>query len=58
MIRMLSVFVSVAVLIHLAITLFRNLNGLDRLTLVKTLVYSASVAAAAVLALMIIVFLF
>jgi hypothetical protein len=58
MIRLWLVFAILAVLIHLGITAWRNLNGKERWTLTKSVTYSMVVALLAVLAMAVIVILF
>lgn len=58
MIRLWLVFAILAVLIHLGITAWRNLNGKERWTLTKSVTYSMVVALLAVLAMTVIVILF
>jgi len=58
MIRLWLVFAILAVLIHLGITAWRNLNGRERWTLTKSVTYSVSVALLAVLVMTVIVILF
>jgi hypothetical protein len=58
MIRLWLVFAILAVLIHLGITAWRNLNGKEQWSLTKTLGYSIIVSLLAVLVMMLIVVLF
>jgi hypothetical protein len=58
MIRLWLVFAILAVLIHLGITAWRNLNGKERWTLTKSVTYSIGVALLTVLAMTVIVILF
>ena len=58
MIRLWLVFAILAVLIHLGITAWRNLNGQERWTLTKSVTYSVGVALLAVLVMTVIVILF
>jgi hypothetical protein len=58
MIRLWLVFAILAVLIHLGITAWRNLNGKEQWSLTKTLGYSIIVSLLAVLVMTVIVVLF
>jgi hypothetical protein len=58
MIRLWLAFAVLAVLIHLGITAWRNLEGKERWTLTKSVSYSIIVALLAVLAMTVIVILF
>jgi hypothetical protein len=58
MIRLWFVFAVLAVLIHLGITAWRNMNGKERWTLTKSVTYSILVALLAVLVMTVIVILF
>jgi hypothetical protein len=58
MIRLWLAFAILAVLIHLGITAWRNLEGKERWTLTKSVSYSIIVALLAVLAMTVIVILF
>jgi hypothetical protein len=58
MIRLWLAFAILAVLIHLGITTWRNLEGKERWTLTKSVSYSIIVALLAVLAMTVIVILF
>jgi hypothetical protein len=58
MIRLWLVFAILAVLIHLGITAWRNMNGMEHWTLTKSVTYSVGVALLAVLAMTVIVILF
>ena len=58
MIRLWLAFAILAVLIHLGITTWRNLNGKERWTLTKSIAYSILVSLLALLAMTVIVILF
>jgi hypothetical protein len=58
MIRLWLSFAILAVLIHLGITAWRNMEGKERWTLTKSVTYSLIVALLAVLVLSVIVILF
>ena len=58
MIRLWIIFAVLAILIHLGITAWRNMDGKERWTLTKSLTYSIIVALLAVLAMMLLVVLF
>ena len=58
MIRLWLAFAVFAVLIHLGITAWRNLNGRERWTLTKSVTYSMGVSLLAVLVMTVIVILF
>jgi hypothetical protein len=58
MIRLWLVFAVLAVLIHLGISAWRNLNGKERWTLTKSVTYSILVSLLAVLVMTVIVILF
>jgi hypothetical protein len=58
MIRLWLSFAILAVLIHLGITAWRNMEGKERWTLTKSVTYSIIVALLAVLVMSVIVILF
>jgi len=58
MIRLWLAFAILAVLIHLGITTWRNLNGKERWTLTKSIAYSILVSLLALLVMTVIVILF
>jgi hypothetical protein len=58
MIRLWLAFAVLAVLIHLGITTWRNLNGKERWTLTKSIAYSILVSLLALLVMTVIVILF
>jgi hypothetical protein len=58
MIRLWLVFAILAVLIHLGITAWRNLNGKEQWSLTKTIGYSIIVSLLAVLVMTVMVVLF
>jgi hypothetical protein len=58
MIKLWLAFAILAVLIHLGITTWRNMNGKDQWTLTKSVGYSIIVALLAVLAMVVLVILF
>jgi hypothetical protein len=58
MIRLWLVFAILAVLIHLGITAWRNMEGKERWTLTKSIAYSILVSLLAVLVMTVIVILF
>lgn len=58
MIRLWLVFIVFAVLIHLSITSWRALSGLEKWTLTKSVVYSIMVSLLAVMAITAIVIAF
>jgi hypothetical protein len=58
MIRLWLAFAVLAFLIHFGITAWRNLNGMERWTLTKSVTYSIVVALLAVLVMTVIVILF
>jgi hypothetical protein len=58
MIRLWLAFAILAVLIHLGITAWRNMEGKEQWTLTKSVSYSIIVALLAVLAMTVIVILF
>lgn len=58
MIRLWLVFAILAVLIHLGITAWRNMNGKERWTLTKSVTYSTVVALLALAVMTVIVVLF
>jgi hypothetical protein len=58
MIRLWLAFAILAVLIHFGITAWRNLNGKERWTLTKSIVYSIIVASLALVAMVGLVILF
>jgi hypothetical protein len=58
MIRLWLSFAILAVLIHLGITAWRNMEGKERWTLTKSVTYSIIVALLAVLVMTVIVILF
>jgi len=57
MIRLWTVFVVLAVLIHFGMTAWRNMTGKDRWTLTRSIAYSIIIALLAVLAMTLIVVL-
>jgi hypothetical protein len=58
MIRLWLAFAILAVLIHLGITTWRNLNGKERWTLTKSIAYSILVSLLALMVMTVIVILF
>ncbi len=58
MIRLWLAFAILAVLIHFGITAWRNLNGKERWTLTKSIVYSIIVASLALVVMVGLVILF
>jgi len=49
MAKIILAFASFAVIIHFVITLWRSLNGLEKWTLTKNVVYSIMISALAIL---------
>jgi hypothetical protein len=58
MIKLWLAFAILAVLIHLGITTWRNMNGKDKWTLTKSVGYSIIVTLLAMLAMVVLVILF
>ena len=58
MIRLWLGFIIIAVLIHFGITALRNMNGMEKLALTKSIGYSILVSMAAVMLMTVIVILF
>jgi hypothetical protein len=58
MIRLWLGFIIIAVLIHFGITGLRNMNGMEKLALTKSIGYSILVSMAAVMLMTVIVILF
>jgi hypothetical protein len=58
MIRLWLAFAILAILIHLGITAWRNLNGKERWTLTKSIAYSILVSLLALMVMTVIVILF